>query len=217
MLPIRRLVPPLAGLVALTAPAVAAADAPGLDCAAAATPAESAICANAALVELDAELARVYRLALTGPHASAAGAAALAQGQGDWLLLRDDCVAAGAAAEACLAAAYASRIDALRTGFADARVEGGASLGPFAYACDGLGAGLSATFVNTAEPLVSLRWGDMAIVLPIAMSGSGARYATADSADDGSAEAAEFWIKGDEAMFTPPGGASVSCRLEPAG
>lgn len=204
----------LALAVAVLLPAGAQALAPSFDCAAAEGAVERAICASDALASMDLELARLYRLALDGPHMTAAGARELEATRRDWLAARDACAASPRGLEACVAASYADRIHALRAGYADVRTaDAGASVGPVAFRCDGLADPVSAVFVNTEAPMVSVAWGDDRLALPLARSGSGARYA-ADDLDGGPAT---FWEHQGDAQFAPPGQDLMSCVREPTG
>lgn len=83
-----------------------AAHAAGLECKAAATPTERAICADARLRQLDAALADAYAKALA---AAPDLRTELRQQQREWLKTRDGC----AAAAPCLAQHYKQRIAAL--------------------------------------------------------------------------------------------------------
>lgn len=190
----------------------AMAEGPAFDCAKAEHDAETAVCDSPALSELDRELARLYGLALDGAHMSEDRVRELTAMQRGWIKGRDDCWKSDLGLETCVANEYAFRIDALRTGYADARVEGGASLGPFAYVCDGLDAGLSASFVTTSAPMVVLRWLDHAIVLPQVQAGSGAKYASDKwYSPDGAQAPSVFWTHGTAAQFQFAGGPSLSC------
>jgi uncharacterized protein len=202
-------------VVLLSSPASADSLAPSFDCAKAQSDVDEAICASDALASLDLELARLYRLATRGPHATADRVKALKQSQRDWLRERSECWKASIGLETCVANAYAFRIHALREGNSDARSDdsNGASLGPVAYRCDGLDALVGAVFVNTREPLVSLSWLTFGIVLPRVESGSGVKYAS----DLWDSSPSLFWTRGDTATFAPPGGAEVQCRREPIG
>lgn len=178
----------------------AGADGPSYDCARASGPVETAVCADPDLAQLDRELARVYRLARKAPDADR-----LVPAQRRWLEVRDSCAAA-ADRHLCLRDAYVARIAGLRQGLADETA--GLSLGPFVYRCDGLTEPVVAVFVNTDASVVHLRRdgsGEVAgLVLPAAMSASGARYAGPTPGG-----AAEFWVKGETAMLTLPGPARV--------
>lgn len=198
---------------ALAGPVLAAT--PSFDCAKAETSAEEAVCADAGLAALDREVARLYRLALNGPHMTAEGARQLKAMQRGWIKGRDECWKSDAGLKACVAAEYVWRIHDLRQGYADARAadEAGVSLGPFAYVCEGLDAAVSAVFINAEEARhASLKWGENAAALAQAPAASGARYTGTNYAG-----AHEFWVKGQEAMFTQPGGARLACRQDETG
>lgn len=72
------------------------------------------------------------------------------------------------------------------------------------FDCGGLA--VSATFDNVAET-ATLAWHEGQLVLPQAISASGARYADTDGN--------EFWNKGNEATLTLAGNAPVQCTLAP--
>ncbi|MCA0870843.1 MliC family protein [Seohaeicola saemankumensis] len=183
------------------------AEGPAFDCSKAESSAEEAVCASDDLTALDRELARLYGLAVNGPNMSEDRLKELRAYQRGWVKGRDECWKANQL-ETCIADEYALRIHDLRQGYADARAEEGASLGPFPYACEGLDALVSVAFVNTGPSRAVLKWRENALVLTQAESGSGARYEAGD---------AEFWTKGDEAMFTAPDGGSYSCAKDDMG
>jgi len=191
--------------VAVTLPAAARSD----DCSAPAGPTAAAICAEPGLLELDGELLRLTALARSGPTATEEARAALAGASRAWQTERDGC----GAEPFCIAAAYAGRMHIVRDHYPDARMhdDEGFSLGPFSFLCDGLDGEVNAAFFAGALPLVSLRWGGEALVLPGVPSASGARYA--GPAGGG---LAEFWTRGDAATFTPPGGKALACVLAPS-
>lgn len=190
--------------VAVAALATAAWGAePGVDCASPGGPAEAAVCGSEALVSMDRETAR---LAADLPDAD--GPEAVARHRA-WIEARDACAEGPGNPDGCLADAYAWRIHQLREAGAG-RDDGSASLGPFAFACDGLATPVSAVFINTAAPMVSLAWGAEHAALPEARSASGARYA----ADLPGRGPALFWEKGGSATFAPPGAPEMSCTIE---
>ncbi|MEI4471696.1 MliC family protein [Frigidibacter sp. MR17.24] len=198
----------LGALLALAAPAAAQQAGPSFDCARAGSAAETAVCADPALAAMDRELARLYARALAG-----GGDPTLRAMQRGWIKGRDDCWKSDAGVAACTRDEYALRIEELRRGSAAARQGEGGSTGPFPYVCDGWEPVVSAAFVTVGDPVAVLRWGDMAAVLPQAPSGSGARYQGPTIAGP-----AEFWIKGDQATFMPPGSrAGVACRRDGTG
>lgn len=71
---------------------------------------------------------------------------------------------------------------------------------PLPLRCEGMADGSVAADLTSA----ALRWPGLALDLPVAMSGSGARFADED---------AEFWIKGSEARLTLPGAPARACRI----
>ncbi|WP_428926968.1 MliC family protein [Marinibacterium sp. SX1] len=193
------------GLTLLLWPLAAMAQ-PSFDCSKAESSAEEAVCASDALSAMDVETARLFDLALHGPDMTMERAQELRAYQRGWIKGRDECWKADDLA-LCIRDEYALRIDALRTGYADARATPGASTGPFAYVCDGLDAAVSATYVQAGDPVVVLRWGDNARVLPQVISGSGARY---------EADGLQFWTKGPDATLTQDG-ADHACRQDGIG
>ena len=198
-------------LLALATPATALE--PSFDCSKAQSSAEEAVCASDALAEMDLELARLYHAAVNGPNMDAERLNTLKATQRGWIKGRDDCWKSDMGVETCVANEYAFRIHDLRQGYADARAEEGASLGPFPYVCEGLDVPLSAVFVNTAAPMVALHWGENAAVLPQVESGSGAKYAS----DAWFYGPVMFWIKGDEARFAVADETEMSCVQDDMG
>jgi len=186
---------------------------PSFDCAKAQSSAEEAVCSSDALAALDLELARLYEAASGGPNMDADGLATLKATQRGWIKGRDACWTSDMGVPLCTANEYAFRISELRQGYADARAEEGASLGPVPYRCDGREDTISATFVNTLEPMVVLRWGENAVVLPQVVAASGAKYAS----DAWYGGPALFWTKGREAQFAAPGGDDTSCQQDDIG
>ncbi|WP_433989264.1 hypothetical protein SuNHUV7_36540 (plasmid) [Pseudoseohaeicola sp. NH-UV-7] len=202
-------------LISFVAPGVALSATPAFDCAKADSSAEKAICASDMLAELDVELDRLYRLALNDSALGADRQAELKAMQRGWIKGRDACWTSDLPMETCVANAYAMRIHEIREGYAASRGadDHGVSLGPVAFDCPDLNAGLSAVFINAETPLVTLKWLENAIVLPAVPAASGARYES-DIWVDGPAM---LWTKGDEAMFTPPGGPEMICQLDDIG
>jgi uncharacterized protein len=186
----------------LSFPALAAE--PSFDCSSPASAAEEAVCTSDALAAMDVELGRLYRAAAEGSNMTPDRLGELRSTQRGWIKGRDECWKAQEL-ERCVRDEYAIRIFELRQGYADARSTPGASRGPFVWECAGLDARLGTVFVEGPAPVAVLQWRDTRVVLPQTVSGSGARYA------DGPVV---FWIKGDSASLTPPGGAETDCRLD---
>lgn len=197
-------------------PAAAASIATSFDCRKAESSAEKAVCASDQLASLDLELARLYRLALDGPHMTTERRRDLKAAQSDWILIRDDCRrSAELDLDTCVGNSYAFRIQELREGYADARANdgGGRSTGPVAFRCEGLGALLSVTVAQVGTPLAVILWGENEIVLPQVSTDGGTTYASAIW----DRKPSSFSTLGDTATFSPPGGPDYSCRSEPIG
>jgi membrane-bound inhibitor of C-type lysozyme len=139
----------------------------------------------------------------------------LRQSQRDWIRERRECWKASVGLDTCVANAYAFRIHALREGHAGARSDDGAGIsrGPVAVRCDGMDALISAVFLNGTRSLVSLQWLDRGMVLVRVPSGSGGKYET-ETLDGGTTL---LWVHGNEAMFSEPGGAEMTCVVEETG
>lgn len=201
-------------LVLVCAAAARAEEGPSFDCAAAESTAETLVCGGPELAQLDRETARLYALAIDGPHMNPERRRELVAAQRGWIKGRDDCWKAEDLA-ACVKASYVIRIAELRQGYSDARAAdtAGISLGPFATRCEGLDAGIGTTFVNSDPGAVYLAWRENVVVLDHVVSGSGARYeATLESGHF------LFWNKGDTALFEAPGvDGTLSCVVEEIG
>ncbi len=111
----------------------AATAAPSFDCAKARSEVEHAICASAAVAELDREEARLYRIARGVPNARRGE---LVARQREFLEERDGCTESAAPLDECLRNAYLGDIAVLRrvSGLADDNE--GLSFGPNRFACD---------------------------------------------------------------------------------
>ncbi|MXU63931.1 MliC family protein [Oceanomicrobium pacificus] len=198
-----------------SAPAQMAADeGPSFDCAKAESAAEELVCTTPVLAALDREMARLYRLAVDSPNLDADRAAELKAMQRGWIKGRDDCWKATDGLERCVAENYALRLEELRVGYANARSDDGAGIttGPYAYACEGLDALVSASFINADPPMAVLRWRDTVIVPVSEPSASGAKYGV--ESFDGRYE---FFTKGTEALLTLPGQETMTCAQEEIG
>ena len=189
--------------------------APSFNCATADANAEKLICGDADLAALDRETDRLYRLALTGEPMDAVRALTLREMQRDWIKGRNDCWKSRADLRPCIVDSYLLRIHEIRTDDADARADDAESrsLGPFAYACKGFDARLSAVFVSAGVPRLSLHWREHWLTLEQARSASGARY-VGSMAKTGDME---FWIKGKDATWSRSGDATLACSVEAPG
>jgi uncharacterized protein len=186
---------------------------PSFDCAEAEDATEKLVCDDGQLAAMDVELARLYELAQATPEMDAHDKEELTAGELAWIDTRDDCAKAGDP-RACVEAAYASRIAALRETYADTRTEDdkGISLGPFDVACPGMGATGTLIFVNADPSVAYLAWPGRTYILTQTMSGSGARYAA--KLEDGEVV---FWNKGNDASLQIPGHDDTTCSIAKPG
>lgn len=187
---------------------------PSFDCAKASGDAEEEICSTTQLAQMDRELARLYHLAVNGPHMSSEREPELKAAQRNWIKRRNECSNSDEELSACVTASYAMRIDELRTGYFDSRQDdaAGISTGPYAYVCDGLDAIISLVSVASDPAVLSLRWQENWITPVAVRSASGAKYQTQTL--DGRYE---FWSKGEAARFTLSDGTVLTCKRDDIG
>lgn len=89
-------------------------------------------------------------------------------------------------------------------------VRGGTPQTAVLYDCQKLASPVAAQFTMAGNlPSVALAWGNERVMLPRALSASGARYAAGWIGGS----RAQFWIKGNEALFTLPAGPTVHCTV----
>ncbi|MEO8617804.1 MAG: MliC family protein [Sphingomicrobium sp.] len=196
----------------VTAPRGFAAS-PSFDCARADGQAQELVCSDPALGAMDRELSRLFALAEADKMLPADGLATLRANQRGWIKGRDDCWKADELRQ-CVMTSYAQRIHELRQGSKAARAEASESLsiGPLAYFCDGIDAGIGVTFVKSDPGVLYMEWTDHSMALNQVESASGARYT---GQWDG--KPWQFWIKGREATFSVPGTGDLACREEEIG
>ena len=186
---------------------------PSFDCAKADGAIETLICRDRQLGQLDRETTRLFELARDSAGAPFGRRDELIATERGWIKGRNDCWKASDL-RACVVASYAQRIHELRQGYAAARNgdSRGISLGPFVATCTKMNAPVGVTFINSNPALVYLQWPDNSLVLPQALSGSGARYA-AKTGKGGYV----FWNKGDGAQFQLPDKTTRRCKLAKVG
>jgi uncharacterized protein len=180
---------------------------PSFDCSRVASDSGAAmVCRDVRLAALDRELARIYQRA-AGDVGGARHDELVAMQRG-WIKGRDDCWKAGDQLD-CITFSYLDRIAELRRDYAAARADepGAISRGPIPFAC-GDGIPVLLTFVATDLPLAHLARMQDKLILELQASGSGSRYAGDD---------AQFWIKGDQALFRLPAGNETNCSVDPSG
>lgn len=187
-----------------------AAPPPGIDCAQAKVSVEKLICRDPQLMQMDNELTRLYRLALTDEHSVPPPDNVIID-QRFWVAARNDC-AAGHEQKACVIRSYAERAHQLRQGSAIVRTKDPDRLteGPLTYRCAGFNALIAATFFSTQPGVVYLKWANTAIALNQVPSESGTRYTGKDYQGNYS-----FWQDGDAVLFQKPGSREMSCTVEP--
>lgn len=198
-------VPGLAGGVVLVAATLAAAAGPGVTCAGARPRSiEALICGSPLLAALDAEMARLYRLA-TGPREPVVAIGAK-QAQRDWLRERSRCLKT-AARETCVRDQYLARIAGLRVASRAARDDDhGVSRGPFAFRCESTDGLLTVIFVGSEPAFASISHRGQRQTLRRAPAASGARYEGEDER--------VFWEHQGEATYRA-GAATPEVRCVP--
>lgn len=180
------------------------------DCATARESVEKLVCRDARLAQMDVELTRLYRLALTDEH-SVPRPDKLEIDQRFWLLARDQC-ATEADPGSCAVRRYAERAHQLRQGSAIARTKdpGRLTEGPLAFRCAGLGALVAATFFTVDPGVVYLKWANTSTTLEQVSSPSGTLYRGKDYRGSQS-----FWQDGNDALLQMPGAGEMRCTVEP--
>jgi uncharacterized protein len=202
-----------ASVFLVTAPCAHAASFPtSYDCAKATAAVEKLICRDSQLAQMDIELMRLYRLALTDEHSVPRPDKVLIDQQ-FWVDARDQC-ASRPDPRACTISSYAQRAHQLRQGSAIVRTKDPHRLteGPLAFRCNGLNALIAATFFTTQPGVVYLAWAKSSITLNQVPSDVGAQYIGKDLQGTYS-----FRQDGNDALFQKPGSAVQSCTAEPTG
>lgn len=180
------------------------------DCATARASVEKLICRDPQLMQMDIELTRLYRLALTDDHSVPRPDKVMIDQQ-FWVDARNQC-ASTSEPKACTIRHYAERAYQLRQGSAIVRTKDPDRLteGPLAFRCTGLNALIAATFFNTQPGVVYLKWANTSITLSQAQNDSGTQYTGKDSQGSYS-----FWQDGNVVLFQKPGSGEMSCTVEP--
>lgn len=180
------------------------------DCATATASVEKLICRDPQLTQMDIELTRLYRLALTDDHSVPRPDKVMIDQQ-FWIDARNQC-ASDPAPKACTIRHYAERAHQLRQGSAIVRTKDPDRLteGPLAFRCAGLNALIAATFFNTQPGVVYLKWANSSITLSQVQNDSGTQYTGKDSQGNYS-----FWQDHNVVLFQKPGSGEMSCTVEP--
>jgi uncharacterized protein len=182
------------------------------DCAEATATIEKLICRDSQLAQMDIELTRLYRLALTDEHSVPRPDKVLIDQQ-FWIDARNQC-ASRPDSRACTISSYAQRAHQLRQGSAIVRTKDPSRLteGPLAFRCTGLNALIAATFFTTQPGVVYLAWANNSITLNQVPSDFGTQYVGKDLQGTYSLRQ-----DGNDVFFQKPGSGVLSCTAEPIG
>ncbi|WP_150778391.1 lysozyme inhibitor LprI family protein [Pseudomonas fluorescens] len=182
------------------------------DCASAKARVENLICHDPQLAQMDIELMRLYRLALTDERSVPPPEKVMIDQQ-FWIDARNQC---GTAPEpkACTVRSYAERAHQLRQGSAIVRTKDPDRLtdGPLTLRCSGLNGPIAATFFNTQPGVVYLKWANASITLNQMPSDLETRYIGKDYKGNYS-----FRQSVNGVFFQKPGAGEMSCTVEPIG
>lgn len=172
-----------------------AATGPSFDCDKATSDFERLVCDTPGLAALDRQLAATFRQAMD----KSTDRATLLAGQRGWIKGRDDCWKAEDK-QACVHDAYVQRI-------VDLRIQNGLVVIPahVEFRCDDAAKRVAATFYNDEPRAMVLTVDDDQVIVPAAISGSGARYAT---------DGVEFWEHQGDASITFYG-TKLACKTMP--
>jgi uncharacterized protein len=182
------------------------------DCATAKATVEKLICRDPLLAQMDVEMMRLYRLALTDERSTPPPDKVIIDQQ-FWLDARNQC-ASDPVPKTCVIRSYAERAHQLRQGSAIVRTKDPDRLteGPLAFRCTGLNGLMAATFFITQPGTVYLKWANTSITLSQVQSDVGTRYIGKDVLGSYS-----FWQTDNTAVFQKPGSGTMSCTAEPTG
>ncbi|MEM6972730.1 MAG: hypothetical protein AAF577_07985 [Pseudomonadota bacterium] len=183
----------------------------GFDCTAIKTVTERLICQLPSLASLDREVGRLFRLAHDGLERRSEAARTLRWEQRAWMGWRDKCRQMGRMMQHCLRDTHVLRIGALRSAHEAARdPEGAASVGPFAFGCQGLEEAVHASFVAADRAaghggFMALRLDGEDFALARVQAPAGARFVA-------NAHGLQFLVTGDSARLERSGDAPMVCK-----
>lgn len=179
------------------------------DCALAKVTIEKLICRDPQLKQMDMEVFRLYRLALTDERAVPPPKKIIVDQQ-FWVDARSQC-GADPDPKACAIRRYAERAHQLRQGSTIARTKDPYRLteGPEAFRCNGLNGAVTASFFMMQPGLVYLKWANGAVTLSQVASDSGTRYTGKDAQGNYS-----FWQSDDAVVFQKPGAGEMRCSAQ---
>lgn len=168
------------------------------------------VCGTPLLAALDAEVARLYALALGAPGNPNRNDAM--KEQTAWLAERAACRTTPAVAD-CVRERYLERITALRIGWRAARREDdkGITRGPVTYRCEGIDGYVNVTFIQADEPIAWIQRKDIQEMLLAKPSTGGARY-------EGLTPEHFFWVRSDDTVYHDINAdKDATCQVEPMG
>jgi len=182
------------------------------DCPSARARVEQLICHDPQLAQMDIEMFRLYRLALTDEHSVPPPEKVMIDQQ-FWIEARNQC-GSGPDPKACTIRSYAERAHQLRQGSAIVRTKDPDRLtdGPLVFRCPGLNTPITATFFTTQPGVVYLKWANASITLSQVQSDSGSRYIGKDYQGNYSFRQNDYGV-----FFQKPGSGDMSCTVEPMG
>ncbi|WP_096511351.1 MliC family protein [Pseudomonas izuensis] len=182
------------------------------DCARASATIEKLICRDPQLKQMEIEMTRLYRLALTDDH-SVPPPDKVEIDQRFWVIARNQC-ATEAEPKTCTIRSYAERAHQLRQGSAIVRTKDPHRLtdGPVAFRCAGLNALIAATYFHVEPRVLYLKWANTSVTLVQVPNVSATQYNGKDFRGNYS-----FWQDGNDAWLQLPGSGRMTCTAEPVG
>lgn len=198
-----------ASLCAAASTCAHAASPPGIDCAKTRVSVEKLICRDPQLTQMDIELTRLYRLALTDERSVPPRTKSSSTSSSGSM------PAMGVPRDRSKRCASSAVMPSVRTSFAKARPSCEPRIRPthrrpLAFRCAGFNTLITATFFSTQPGVVYLKWANTAITLSQVPSDSGTRYTGKDYQGNYS-----FWQDGNAVLFQKPGSREMSCTVEP--
>jgi len=158
---------------------------------------------------IDREADRLHQLAKTGKFMTRERPVELEAGEKRWHEDLHTCDYNYVNEIDCLSE-FAEHVHALRRDYADARSADaqGISRGPVPVTCDGIDAGIGATFIDTNPGFVVLEWSGQSYTLIQTANDRGGGYSGEPLGNHYA-----FWVGGDDARLQVPGAKPVNCVL----
>ena len=189
----------------------AIAASPAFECQKADGEVEKMICKDESLAALDVQLSHLFQMAKAEKQSEERSKEMLAMQRG-WIKGRNDCWKSDDKHE-CIIDNYVSRIHELYSEYPKLKSDNqSGSLGPYQVKCPSLKsvAPMEITYINGVDDgYAYLTWGDRALVLKHAQSGSGTKYSRTYEDQE-----YVFWSKGADALLDTPEAKSISCSID---